>query len=118
MHTKTWLRLGDQTAGNFRASTQTYMLALAALTATIVFSPQGEYQFLLIVMSIGLGIFGLLSFENAQQGFISLMKAMPEDVANTEAGEALRRTPFALFRAANAVLVTLIVIAQIVSIAQ
>ena len=42
MDEKTWIKLGDQTAGNLRASQSTYMLAVSALTATIVFGADGS----------------------------------------------------------------------------
>lgn len=103
-------------AGNLRASQATYMLASAALTAIIVFSSAGDYSFLLTVTAVGIGLFGLLTFENSQQGFMAIVKAMPESVGQTSMGEALRKTPFVVFRLANSVLVTLIAIAQIVEI--
>lgn len=117
MNEKTWLRLGDQTAGNLRASQATYMLAVSALTATIVFgAANSDSAFLLTVAAIGTGLFGLLSFENSQQGFMALMKGMPESMASTEMGAAFRRTPFMVFRVANAVLVSLIAVAQILQV--
>jgi len=113
MNEKTWIKLGDQVAGNLRASQSTYMLAVAALTATIVFGANSDSAFLLTVAAVGIGLFGLLSFENSQQGFMALMKGMPESMASTEMGAAFKRTPFMVFRVANAVLVTLIAVAQI-----
>ena len=75
-----------------------------------------DSSFLLTVSAIGVGLFGLLSFENSQQGFIALMKGMPGSMASTEMGAALKRTPFIVFRLANAVLVTLIAVAQIIQV--
>jgi hypothetical protein len=111
-----WIKLGDQTAGNLRASQNTYMLAVSALTAIIVFGDLSDSSFLLTVSAIGVGLFGLLTFENSQQGFMALMKGMPESMANTEMGAALKRTPFIVFRLANLVLVTLIAVAQIIQV--
>jgi hypothetical protein len=91
---KTWIKLGDQTAGNLRASQNTYMLAVSALTAIIVFGDLSDSSFLLTVSAIGVGLFGLLTFENSQQGFMALMKGMPDSMAGTEMGEAFKRTPF------------------------
>ena len=117
MDEKTWIKLGDQTAGNLRASQSTYMLAVSALTATIVFGADGsDSGFLLTVAAIGIGLFGLLTFENSQQGFMALMKGMPDSMANTEMGAAFQRTPFMVFRVANAVLVSLIAVAQILQV--
>ena len=118
MDEKNWIKLGDQTAGNLRASQSTYMLAVSALTAIIVFADDAlsDSSFLLTVSAIGVGLFGLLSFENSQQGFIALMKGMPGSMASTEMGAALKRTPFIVFRLANAVLVTLNAVAQIIQV--
>lgn len=116
MNEEMWIKLGDQTAGNLRASQNTYMLAVSALTAIIVFGDLSDSSFLLTVSAIGVGLFGLLTFENSQQGFMALMKGMPESMANTEMGAALKRTPFIVFRLANLVLVTLIAVAQIIQV--
>ena len=116
MNEKTWIKLGDQTAGNLRASQNTYMLAVSALTAIIVFGDLFDSSFLLTVSAIGVGLFGLLTFENSQQGFMALMKGMPDSMANTEMGAAFKRTPFIVFRLANLVLVTLIAVAQIIQV--
>ena len=116
MNEKTWIKLGDQTAGNLRASQNTYMLAVSALTAIIVFGDLSDSSFLLTVSAIGVGLFGLLTFENSQQGFMALMKSMPDSMANTEMGAAFKRTPFIVFRLANLVLVTLIAVAQIIQV--
>ena len=116
MNEKTWIKLGDQTAGNLRASQNTYMLAVSALTAIIVFGDLSDSSFLLTVSAIGVGLFGLLTFENSQQGFMALMKGMPDSMANTEMGAAFKRTPFIVFRLSNLVLVTLIAVAQIIQV--
>ena len=116
MNEKTWIRLGDQTAGNLRASQNTYMLAVSALTAIIVFGDLSDSSFLLTVSAIGVGLFGLLTFENSQQSFMALMKGMPDSMAGTEMGEAFKRTPFIVFRLSNLVLVTLIAVAQIIQV--
>ena len=116
MNEKTWIKLGDQTAGNLRASQNTYMLAVSALTAIIVFGDLSDSSFLLTVSAIGVGLFGLLTFENSQQSFMALMKGMPDSMAGTEMGAALKRTPFIVFRLANLVLVTLIAVAQIIQV--
>ena len=116
MNEETWIKLGDQTAGNLRSSQITYMLAVAALTATIVFGADSDASFLLTVAAIGVGLFGLLTFENSQQGFMALMKGMPASMASTEMGAAFQRTPFMVFRLANAVLVALIAGAQIMQV--
>ena len=116
MNEKTWIKLGDQAAGNLRASQNTYMLAVSALTAIIVFGDLSDSSFLLTVSAIGVGLFGLLTFENSQQGFMALMKGMPDSMAGTEMGAAFKRTPFIVFRLSNAVLVTLIAVAQIIQV--
>ncbi len=116
MNEKTWIKLGDQTAGNLRASQNTYMLAVSALTAIIVFGDLSDSSFLLTVSAIGVGLFGLLTFENSQQSFMALMKGMPDSMAGTEMGEAFKRTPFIVFRLSNLVLVTLIAVAQIIQV--
>jgi len=113
---KTWIKLGDQTAGNLRASQNTYMLAVSALTAIIVFGDLSDSSFLLTVSAIGVGLFGLLTFENSQQSFMALMKGMPDSMAGTEMGAAFKRTPFIVFRLSNLVLVTLIAVAQIIQV--
>ena len=116
MNEKTWIKLGDQAAGNLRASQNTYMLAVPALTAIIVFGDLSDSSFLLTVSAIGVGLFGLLTFENSQQSFMALMKGMPDSMAGTEMGEAFKRTPFIVFRLSNLVLVTLIAVAQIIQV--
>ena len=116
MNEKTWIKLGDQTAGNLRASQNTYMLAVSALTAIIVFGDLSDSSFLLTVSAIGVGLFGLLTFENSQQSVMALMKGMPDSMAGTEMGAAFKRTPFIVFRLANLVLVTLIAVAQIIQV--
>ena len=116
MNEKTWIKLGDQAAGNLRASQNTYMLAVSALTAIIVFGDLSDSSFLLTVSAIGVGLFGLLTFENSQQSFMALMKGMPDSMAGTEMGEAFKRTLFIVFRLSNAVLVTLIAVAQIIQV--
>ena len=47
---------------------------------------------------------------------MALMKGMPDSMANTEMGAALKRTPFIVFRLANLVLVALIAVAQIIQV--
>ena len=47
---------------------------------------------------------------------MALMKGMPDSMANTEMGEAFKRTPFIVFRLSNLVLVTLIAVAQIIQV--
>ena len=116
MNEKTWIKLGDQAAGNLRSSQNTYMLAVSALTAIIVFGDLSDSSFLLTVSAIGVGLFGLLTFENSQQSFMALMKGMPDSMAGTEMGEAFKRTPFIVFRLSNLVLVTLIAVAQIIQV--
>ena len=116
MNEKTWIKLGDQAAGNLRASQNTYMLAVSALTAIIVFGDLSDSSFLLTVSAIGVGLFGLLTFENSEQSFMALMKGMPDSMAGTEMGEAFKRTPFIVFRLSNLVLVTLIAVAQIIQV--
>ncbi len=116
MNEKTWIKLGDQAAGNLRASQNTYMLAVSALTAIIVFGDLSDSSFLLTVSAIGVGLFGLLTFENSQQSFMALMKGMPDSMAGTEMGAAFKRTPFIVFRLSNLVLVTLIAVAQIIQV--
>jgi len=113
---KTWIKLGDQAAGNLRASQNTYMVAVSALTAIIVFGDLSDSSFLLTVSATGVGLFGLLTFENSQQSFMALMKGMPDSMAGTEMGAAFKRTPFIVFRLANLVLVTLIAVAQIIQV--
>ena len=116
MNEETWIKLGDQTSGNLRSSQHTYMLAVTALTAVIVFGSNPDATFLLTVAAVGTGLFGLLTFENSQQGFMALMKGMPDSMAGTEMGAAFKRTPFMVFRLANAILVSLIAIAQIIQV--
>ncbi|MGY9084124.1 MAG: hypothetical protein ACKVK3_16085 [Acidimicrobiales bacterium] len=116
MQETTWTALGDQTAANQRGNQLTYMIANAALTATVVFGDAADYAFLLVVSAIGIGLFGILSFENAQQSFMGLMKGMPASVEATPMGEAAKKTPFSLFRVANTVICALIAIAQVVAI--
>ena len=111
-----WSDLGDQAAANQRGNTLTYMVANAALTATVVFGEAADYSFLLIVSAIGVGLFGILSFENSQQSFMGLVKGMPPSVAATPMGEAAKKTPFTLFRMANTVICGLIAIAQIIAV--
>ncbi|MGK0225465.1 MAG: hypothetical protein ACKVIQ_01360 [Acidimicrobiales bacterium] len=112
-----WSDLGDQTAANQRGNQLTYMIANSALTATVVFGDASNYTFLLVVSAIGVGLFGVLSFENSQQSFMGLVKSMPASVEATPMGEATKKTPFTLFRVANTALCGLIAIAQIVAIA-
>jgi len=112
-----WSDLGDQTAANLRGNQLTYMIANSALTATVVFGDASNYTFLLVVSAIGVGLFGVLSFEHSQQSFMGLVKSMPASVEATPMGEATKKTPFTLFRVANTVLCGLIAIAQIVAIA-
>ena len=117
MGKKTWLRIGDQVAGNLRSSQATYLLSVVILTAIITVGDiNPDSDFLLTVSAIGLGLFGLLTFENSQQGFIGLMKSMPEDVRSSEIGKTYAKTPYNLFRATNAILVVLIAVAQIIQV--
>jgi len=95
MNEDTWTRAGEQNSATMRMNQLTYLLATAALTATIVFGASDDVQALLIVSAVGVALFGILTFDYAQQVFMNLVKSMPASVSDTPIGRLNASTPFA-----------------------
>ena len=90
MNESAWLKMSRQNSDQMSKSQMTYFLSMSALTATIVFSTAGDFALLLTVAAVGTALFGILSFDAAQQGAITMSKSMPESIAATPIGEAIR----------------------------
>ncbi len=117
MNEQTYLTLGGQISDRLRSSQLAYFLSLSALTATIVFNSNGDVSLLLTLAAIGLALFGILSFDNAQQSYIMLNKSMPDSISSTEIGKAVSNPAmFNFYRATNAIFTALIAVIQIVTI--
>ena len=70
MNESTYLELGKQISDRLRSSQLTYFVAVSAITAIIVFGRGDDVNLLLTISAIGIGLFGLLSFDAAQQAYI------------------------------------------------
>ena len=69
------------------------------------------------IAAIGLGVFGILSFDAAQQSFIMLNKSMPQSMEGTPIGEATKNpAQFQFYRITNAVFTAVLVVIQIITI--
>jgi hypothetical protein len=69
------------------------------------------------IPATGIGLFGLLSFDAAQQDYIMLNKSMPENMAATPIGEATKNpAQFQFHQATNAIYISLIAGIQIPTI--
>ena len=65
MNEDTWTRAGEQNSATMRMNQLSYLLATAALTATIVFGASDDVRALLIVSAVGVALFGILTFDYA-----------------------------------------------------
>ena len=112
-----WLELGRQMSDRMRTNQLTYFIASSALTATIVFSTASDFALMLTVTAIGIGLFGILSFDAAQQGWIKMSESMPESVANSPVGASIAPVgQYNFYRATNALFTALIAVVQIIAI--
>ena len=117
MNESTYLELGRQISDRLRSSQLAYFITFSALTATIVFGRGGDVNLLLTIASIGIAVFGILSFDAAQQAYIMLNKSMPEDMAATPIGEATKNpAQFQFYRVTNAIFTALIAVIHVITI--
>ena len=117
MNESTYLELGKQISDRLRSSQLAYFITFSALTAIIVFGRGDDVNLLLTIAEIGIGVFGILSFDAAQQSFIMLNKSMPQSMEGTPIGEATKNpAQFQFYRATNAVFTALLVVIQIITI--
>ena len=117
MNESAWLKMSRQNSDQMSKSQMTYFLSMSALTATIVFSTAGDFALLLTVAAVGTALFGILSFDAAQQGAITMSKSMPESIAATPIGEAIREVnKYQLYSATNALFTAGIAAVQIIAI--
>jgi len=117
MNETTYLELGKQISDRLRSSQLAYFITFSALTATIVFGRGDDVNLLLTIAAIGLGVFGILSFDAAQQSFIMLNKSMPQSMEGTPIGEATKNpAQFQFYRITNAVFTAVLVVIQIITI--
>jgi|TARA_B110000238_G_C15858531_1_gene324153 hypothetical protein len=83
----------------------------------IVFDRGDDVILLLTIPATGIGLFGILSFDAAQQNYIMLNKSMPEIMAATPIGEATKNpAQFQFYRATNAIFISLIAVIQVTTI--
>ena len=117
MNESTYLELGRQISDRLRSSQLAYFITFSALTATIVFGRGGDVNLLLTIASIGIAVFGILSFDASQQSFIMLNKSMPESMAATPLGAANKNpAQFQFYRATNAIFTAALAVIQIITI--
>jgi glucan phosphoethanolaminetransferase (alkaline phosphatase superfamily) len=117
MNESTYLELGKQISDRLRSSQLAYFITFSALTAIIVFGRGDDVNLLLTIAAIGIGVFGILSFDAAQQSFIMLNKSMPQSMEGTPIGEATKNpAQFQFYRVTNAVFTALLVVIQIITI--
>lgn len=116
MNESTWIELGNQNSERMSRSQLTYFISMSALTATIVFSGSG-FALLLSVAAVGIALYGILSFDAAQQANIQMSQSMPESVASTPVGEAIGQVnQYQFYRATNALFTAGIAAIQIIAI--
>ena len=117
MNESTYMELGRQISDRLRSSQLTYFIAVSAITAVIVFGRGDDVNLLLTIAAIGLGVFGILSFDAAQQSFIMLNKSMPQSMEGTPIGEATKNeAQFQFYRATNAIFTAALAVIQIITI--
>ena len=117
MNEAAWLEMGRQMSDRQRTNQLTYFIAVTALTATIVFSDAGDFALLLTISAIGTALWGILSFDAAQQGWIKMSESMPESVASSPVGASIASVgQYNFYRATNALFTALIAVVQIIAI--
>ena len=117
MDESTWMEMSGQNSTRQSWSQLTYFISVFALTATIVFDGTGDYALLLTVAAVGVGLFGILSFDAAQQGWMQMAESMPDSIASTAVGKAASQTgQYNFYRATNALFTAIISAAQIIAI--
>ena len=117
MNESTWIELGRQNSDRMSRSQLTYFLSMSALTATIVFSNAGDFALLLTVTAILTALYGILTFDAAQQTFIRMSHSMPESIASTSVGEAIREVKqYQFYRATNVLFSAAVAVVQIIAI--
>jgi len=83
----------------------------------IVFDRSDHVILLLTIPATGIGLFGILSFDAAQQDYIMLNKSMPENMAATPISEATKNpAQFRFHRATNSIVISLIAVIQVTTI--
>ncbi|MGC6476835.1 MAG: hypothetical protein ACON36_00935 [Ilumatobacteraceae bacterium] len=117
MNESTYLELGKQISDRLRSSQLAYFISFSALTAIIVFGRGDDVNLLLTIAAIGIGVFGILSFDASQQAFIQLNKSMPQSMEGTPIGEATKNpAQFQFYRVTNAVFTALLAVIHIITI--
>ena len=117
MNESTYMELGRQISDRLRSSQLTYFVAVSAITAVIVFGRGDDVNLLLTISAIGIGLFGMLSFDAAQQSYILLNESMPESVAGTPIGEATKNpAQFQFYRVTNAIFTAAILVLHVITI--
>jgi len=118
MNEATWMEMGRQISSRMSMAQLTYFLSGTALTAIIVFAGDGDgIALLLTVISIGTALFGILSFDAAQQSNIQMVQSMPESIASTDIGKAASQIgQYQFYRAINAIFCLVIAGVQIAAI--
>lgn len=113
MNSETFVGMSESNAASIRMNGFTYTLASTALLAIIAFADVNAIQFPLTMGVIGVGLYGLLTFDFGMQTAMGLRDSMPDEIASSKAGQDAQKAPFAIYRALNAVILILIAVAQI-----
>ena len=113
MNSETFVGMSESNAASIRMNGFTYTLASTALLAIIAFADVNAIQFPLTMGVIGVGLYGLLTFDFRMQTAMGLRDSMPEEIASSKAGQDAQKAPFAIYRVLNAVVLILIAVAQI-----
>ena len=112
MNSETFVGMSESNAASVRMNGFTYMLASTALLAIIAFADASAIQFPLTMSVIGVGLYGLLTFDFGMQTAMGLRDSMRE-IASSKAGQDAQKAPFGMYRVLNAVVLILIAVAQI-----
>jgi len=113
VNSETFVGMSESNAASIRMNGFTYTLASTALLAIIAFADVNAIQFPLTMGVIGVGLYGLLTFDFGMQTAMGLRDSMPDEIASSKAGQDAQKAPFAIYRALNAVILILIAVAQI-----
>ena len=113
MNSETFVGMSESNAASVRMNGFTYTLASTALLAIIAFADASAIQFPLTMSVIGVGLYGLLTFDFGMQTAMGLRDSMPDEIASSKAGQDAQKAPFGVYRVLNAVVLILIAVAQI-----
>lgn len=120
MNEKTWTRMLDTRTSDGRAMMMPYVVAVSAVLALIVFGDVANQDSSVKLAVAAFAVLGSLWTIMWWDGVVSdvskLAEDQPESVKGSNIGGSFDNTPFAAMRVINAVVISLIGLAQVLAI--